>query len=120
MEEINGAIEKKVLNENQMHDKLTFDESLKIRDEFQTRDDKNNIIYRKKLQNNFYLCLTCIRYLSKGQMPPMCAKNHLELATIPDCFRELTNLEKQFIVKNLVFIKIRNLPKTRMEAMNDR
>merc|ERR1739838_648646 len=53
-------------------------------------------------------------------MPPMCSKNNLELPELPDCFKELTNIEKQLIVKNLVFIKIRNLPKTRMEAMNDR
>ena len=52
-------------------------------------------------------------------MPPICSKNNLELPKIPQCFKELTNLKKQFIVKNLVFMKIRN-PKTGMEALNDR
>ena len=33
---------------------------------------------------------------------------------------ELTNLERQLICKDLVFLKVRNLPKTRMEAINDR
>ena len=53
-------------------------------------------------------------------MPPMCAKNSLESPNIPKCLRDLTNLEKQLIVKNLIFIKIRKLPKTRMSALNDR
>ena len=72
------------------------------------------------MQETFALCRTCINYLKKGKMPPMYSKNNLEAAEVPDCLRDLTNLEKQFIVKKLVFIKVRNLPKTRMEAMNDR
>ena len=54
-------------------------------------------------------------------MPPMCKKNSLEPPTeLPDCLKNLTNLEKQLIVKNLIFIKVRQLPKTRMSALNDR
>ena len=53
-------------------------------------------------------------------MPPMCQNNNLEPAIAPDCLKDLTNLEKQLIVKNLIFIKVRQLPKTRMDAMNDR
>ena len=53
-------------------------------------------------------------------MPPMAAKNSLMPAVIPDCLKNLTDLEKQLIVKNLIFIKVRQLPKTRMNAMNDR
>ena len=37
----------------------------------------------------------------------------------PECL-ELTNLEKHLIAKSLVFIKVRQLPKTRMDVMNDR
>ena len=50
----------------------------------------------------------------------MCFKNSLEPCVVPDCLKNLSNLEKQLIVKNLIFIKIRQLPKTRMDAMNDR
>ena len=50
----------------------------------------------------------------------MCFKNSLEPSVVPNCLKDLTNLEKQLIVKNLIFIKIRQLPKTRMDAMNDR
>ena len=37
---------------------------------------------------------------------------------IPDCL-QLTNLERQLVCKDLVFIKVRELHPTRMEAMND-
>ena len=54
-------------------------------------------------------------------MPPMRKKNSLEPPIeLPDCLNNLTNLEKQLIVKNLIFIKVRQLPKTRMSALNDR
>ena len=66
-----------------------------------------------------YLCYNCCKYLEKLEMPPCCAKNCLEYPDIPDCL-QLSNLERQMICKDLVFIKIRRLPSyMRMEAMND-
>ena len=53
-------------------------------------------------------------------MPPMCKKNSLDPPLVPECLKNLTNLEKQLIVKNLIFIKVRQLPKSRMFALNDR
>ena len=52
-------------------------------------------------------------------MPPINFKNQLDYMNTPDCL-DLTNLEKQLMVKSLLFIKVRELPKTRMQAMNDR
>ena len=52
-------------------------------------------------------------------MPAMCAKNGLKYAPIPDCLR-ITNLERQLICRDLTFLKVRQLPKTRMSAINDR
>jgi hypothetical protein len=57
--------------------------------------------------------------LEKLEMPPLCSKNNLDYMETPECLK-LTNLEKQLIAKSLVFIKVRQLPKTRMDAMNDR
>ena len=74
----------------------------------------------KKIQEGYSLCKTCVNYLKRSLMPPMCFKNSLEPSFVPDCLKDLSNLEKQLIVKNLIFIKIRQLPKTRMDAMNDR
>ena len=50
---------------------------------------------------------------------PICWKNSLDYRDIPDCL-QLHNIEKQFIVKSLLFIKVRKLPVSRMDAMNDR
>ena len=65
-----------------------------------------------------YLCCNCRDYLEKTEIPPRCAKNSLEYQEIPDCL-QLSNLERQLICKDLVFIKIRQLRPTRMDAMND-
>ena len=111
-----------VVLDNGMGDCLNFKESLKCKDEIQyeiaTKDGKVKI--SKEIQEGYSLCKTCVNYLKRSLMPPMCFKNSLEPSFVPDCLKDLTNLEKQLIVKNLIFIKIRQLPKTRMDAMNDR
>ena len=64
-----------------------------------------------KVNGNYHICHSSLTHLIKGDMPPICTKNALEYSDIPECLK-LTNLERQFIVKNLIFIKIRELPKT--------
>ena len=91
--------------------------------------DENESLSNQKIKNNqdnslkvlgkFFLCHSCRLYLEKGDMPPICAKNGLEYGEIPECLK-LSDIEKQLIVKNLMFIKIRELRPTRMAAMNDR
>ena len=71
-----------------------------------------------KVHGAHYICCSCRDYLEKTEMPPRCAKNNLEYQEIPDCL-QLSNLERQLICKDLVFIKIRQLRPTRMDAMND-
>ena len=82
-----------------MHEYLTFDENLKIKDEIYDEVKEKTV----KIQDGYSLCYTCIGYLNRRKMPPMCAKNSLEVPEIPECLRDLTNIEKQLIVKNLVF-----------------
>jgi hypothetical protein len=67
-----------------------------------------------KVKGSHFICNNCCLYLEKMEMPPICAKN----PKIPDCL-QLTNLERQLVCKDLVFIKVRELHPTRMEAMND-
>ena len=52
-------------------------------------------------------------------MPLMCFKNGLEFSPIPECLK-LHDLESQMLALDLVFIKVRQLPKTNMPIMNDR
>ena len=53
-------------------------------------------------------------------MPPMCWKNLLEVPAVPNCIQVLNHLERQLLRKNLYFIKIRDLPSSRMQSINDR
>ena len=54
---------KETLDEQKMHDLLTFDESLIIKDEFQERSGENEVVKRERIQSRFYFCRTCIKYL---------------------------------------------------------
>ena len=83
------------------------------------KQQKKRLKMSLKVHGAHYLCCNCCKYLEKLEMPPCCAKNCLEYPDIPDCL-QLSNLERQMICKDLVFIKIRRLPSyMRMEAMND-
>jgi hypothetical protein len=72
-----------------------------------------------KYMKNHHLCKTCKPYLLKKQMPSLCHKNKLEIPEIPEVIKCLKPLEIQILAKRILFIKVRKLPKTRMEMMND-
>ena len=88
---------------------------------YDTFDEKHCYEYMASLEvhDTLHLCHTCLRYLEKEEMPPLCWKNSLDYMETPECL-QLTNMEKQLIAKSLVFIKIRQLPVSRMDSMNDR
>ena len=82
-------------------------------------DENGDLKNDLKVHGEHYICQNCCRYLQKGEMPLICAKNGLEYAPIPSCL-QIENLERQMICKDLVFIKIRHLPSySRMPAIND-
>ena len=83
-------------------------------------NDPYNVLKESlNVNGDYYLCQTCCRSLDKLNMPAMCAKNSLEYAQIPICL-QISNLERQLICRDLVFIKVREVGKTRMSKMNDR
>ena len=75
----------------------------------------------KKVSGKYHLCFTCKNYLVKGKVPPMSHKNSLEIFEITE-YPELllTELENCMIARNLIFMKIFKLPKSRMAAVKDR
>ena len=103
----------------QTEDLPSPEKKLKVQN-LKNRQKQKEIRFKEalKVQEGHFLCKNCCLYLEKLEMPPICAKNSLEYAKIPDCL-QLTNLERQLICKDLVFIKVRELHPTRMEAMND-
>ena len=73
------------------------------------------------LQKKYYLCQTCRNYIFKGKMPPISNQNNLETFNYKEYPElQLTELETSMIAKNILFMKIFKLPKSRMSAIKDR
>ena len=66
-----------------------------------------------------FLCHCCHRNLQKGELPSMSAQNSLTIESIPEELK-LSDFEMQLIAKDLLFMKIFNLPKSRMPAVKDK
>ena len=66
-----------------------------------------------------YLCHACKNHLQSGKLPPMSAMNGLKVHH-HEPGQELTELEGNLIAKNIVFMKIFQLPKSRWTALKDK
>ena len=75
----------------------------------------------KPVKGVYHLCLTCKKYIFKGKMPPMSHKNNLETFDTTDYEDlNLTEMEQCLIARNLLFMKMHELPKSRMKGIKDR
>ena len=72
-----------------------------------------------KVQNMYYSCNYCHKSLLRKICPSMAASNNLYLDPIPEELK-LTDLEQQLIARNLIFMKIAKLPKSRLHKIVDR
>ena len=70
-------------------------------------------------RNDCYICKTCISHMKAKKLPPMAAKNNLELDSQDESL-QLTELEGSLIAKNIIFQKIFQLPKSRWTALTDK
>ena len=71
-------------------------------------------------KDNFYVCHNCLRVMKTGKtIPALSVKNGLYVEEIPPELH-LTPLENQCIARNVLFMKLKELPKTRMKGMIDR
>ena len=73
------------------------------------------------LKCKYYLCLTCKGHLFKKRMPPMNHNNNLEVfdnTKAPQM--KLSELEASCIARNLLFMKIHNLPRSGMKGVIDK
>ena len=75
----------------------------------------------KSVKGRYHICLTCKKYIFKGKIPPMSHKNNLETfdTTNYEDFN-LSELEQCLIARNLIFMKMHELPKSRMKGIKDR
>ena len=81
-----------------------------------------------KVQGHHYLCLTCEKYIFKGELPPMSNRNKLQIFNENhpkylneyEYLKSLSELENCMIAQNILFMKMFALPKSRMSAFKDR
>ena len=79
-----------------------------------------------EITKEIHLCSTCDRTLrQKKKMPAQCAKNGLQIDKLPveaqdELLKNLNDLEKVLISKNILFIKIFQMPKTRWQKTIDK
>ena len=74
-------------------------------------------------QGKHYICNTCKKYLTKGRGPPMSVLNGLSMIDFTDTEGnkiDLSELEATLIAKNIIFMKIFQLPKSRWSAVKDK
>ena len=61
-----------------------------------------------EFSSNPYLCHNCHNWIKKGKVPCIHVSNGLAL----DEEIDLTNLEQQLIARNLIFLKVKKLPRS--------
>ena len=93
--------------------------SMKTYDHLFSKNLDKYVRFDDKLKVNgiHHLCVNCCRLLLLSEMPAISHYNGLGFTNPPE---KLTMLENQLLALNLIFLKIRKLPKTRMHANNDR
>ncbi|XP_026187397.1 uncharacterized protein LOC113145179 [Mastacembelus armatus] len=62
-------------------------------------------------RGQLWICYTCHFKISKGQMPPECIVNNLELDPIPPVLSCLNSLEQHLVAPSIPFMKMLALPK---------
>ena len=70
-------------------------------------------------EEQWILCHSCFTYIKGEKIPKIHVSNGLQLDDIPESLK-LTELEQQLIAKDIIFMKIKKLPKSRMQAIADR
>ena len=73
-----------------------------------------------KFDDKYWIHHNCARLLKNGKIPDICFNNYLWNNDIPAVFKEATLIEKLAVKKKIPFIKIRDLPTSRMKYMWDR
>lgn len=61
------------------------------------------------IQTKSKFCMTCAKYVQKGEVPPLCLSNGLDLPVVPECFKKLSPLEERFCALCIPFMQIKSL-----------
>ncbi|XP_055685061.1 uncharacterized protein LOC129791128 [Lutzomyia longipalpis] len=72
---------------------------------------KNKSDLEDFLKISQYCCTTCHLYLNKNKLPTLAIKNGLDFPEIPDCLKDLSDLEERMVAPIINFMEIRELKK---------
>ena len=97
--------------------RLFFKTSVNVLFEGNAKDAFTQRILRRG--EKAYICSTCLGYRNKKKIPPMSRTNGLSLDDVPSCLK-LSELETVLIARNILFLKIFALPKSRWGAFKDK
>ena len=64
----------------------------------------------KSVDNNEWICKTCLQAIQQGQIPACCIANNMRFPAIPEELK-LTHLEERLISPRLAFMQLRELPR---------
>ena len=78
-----------------------------------------NLFTNFYIKNSYWICHTCLKYISRNRLPKMSSENSLQVFNYPDCLR-LTEVENVLIAPRINFIKMIKLPSSRMPGIRDR
>jgi hypothetical protein len=70
-------------------------------------------------ERKYYLCPNCHGYIKKGKVPPIAHVNGLFTEDIPDNLK-LNELGATLIARNIIFLKLFKLPRSRWNALKDK
>ena len=80
-----------------------------------------NLEEKYRFHGDLHICKSDYKCLTKAKkMPDQCFSNNLKVPIPPPALQGLTRCELQLLSKNLLFVKYRQLPVTRMTKINDR
>ena len=71
------------------------------------------------IKNSYWICHTCLKYISRNSLPKKSSENSLQVYNFPDCLK-LTEVENVLIAPRINFIKMIKLPSSRMPGIRDR
>ena len=99
----------------EISEKYIFKLNSKCSGLYQTVAEENVFMNDKQ-----YICLTCNRWLMhKQKIPPLSVKNGLTIEDIPSEL-DLSELSNVLVAKNIIFLKLFKLPKSRWSALKDK
>ena len=73
-----------------------------------------------KKTDKLCLCRTCLNSFIKGKKPKLNVSNGLQVDVVPENLKNLSEVEQVLISKDILFIKIWQLPKSRWSAVSDK